>query len=109
MPCASGRTSTPAARHARCQSRTIPGSARECLGGHVDAREEAQPGTDVADQRVVGERCERRGERLFQRPAALDQLLALVDVERDVRRRAARGMSGIGRSVAQHRRARAGR
>ena len=27
MPFASGRTSTPASRHARCQSRTIPGSA----------------------------------------------------------------------------------
>ena len=61
------------------------------------------PAADLADRRVLGERRERVAQRALELAAALDEALALVDVEHRQRGRAARRVAGVGGAVAEHR------
>ena len=71
----SGRTSTPASRAPR-QLRDRAGVGLERLRRELDGGEQAEPGADLGDRGVLGERRERVGERALELARALEQAVA---------------------------------
>ena len=98
----SGRTSTPASRAPCGHARRAP-ALLDRLGRERDRAQQAEAGTHLRHRRVLGQRRQRVAQRAFELAPALDQPVALVDVQDGHRHRAARRVAGVGRAVAQHR------
>src|SRR6185312_7806327 len=73
------------------------GIGGERLLAQLDRAEQAEPGTHLRDERMRLQRAQRVLQRTFERAAALDQPVALVELERRERRRTAGRVAGVRR------------
>ena len=109
-PCRAARTSRPASRQREPPARDGAGSAAQRLASSSTAPSRPSPARTSATSGCSRERAQRVAASGPSSVApALDQPVALVDVERRERRGAAGRVAGVGRAVAQHGRARLAR
>ena len=89
-PPSSGRISTPCLARDRGHARDRARVLLDRLGRERDGGEEAEAGAHLADRGVIGERRQRVVQRALELAPALDQPVALVDVEHRHGRRRSR-------------------